>query len=480
MTHPWNLRRVGSAALGAAAIMVLGLWSPAAAQDGGNRLVVSGGQVSLDDPARGRIVEWRLVAGADPDIYYAELAPGETREICFRSAEASLCRMVSSGGQTDFVIRSDGVDYPTRILARPPAAVFDADYRTANAGRVQILVPEVYELVNVAIALTPTARASRGLVSRDTPYHAAMMERFAPFTEHPLVLALDAELRADSLRYFPLKMNAFAFEYDRDGNIVRSGVYDRTGFSAQRLNELLPHLPLIDAFSRDTNFRAFYRDHQDLYDAQIAYYRDEVDISGALDWLKAEFPAVRPYDSVKIVFSPLVGHSQALMSFSSEGFTELQPHVNFPYPSPEDARLAAQSVAVRRGGILFTEMNHGFIDQPLRPLRQQMLAALEDRAFWATPGTSSDAYATPDAVFLEMMNWGLLSLYYHDRADPADRDGLIAGLEPMMATGRGFPQFPAFNRFLLALYRERADGQTVADLYPQIVDWFSQRAAAPR
>ena len=42
------------------------------------------------------------------------------------------------------------------VSAQRPAAVFDAAFRAAHRGKMLVEVLEVYELVNIAIALTPT------------------------------------------------------------------------------------------------------------------------------------------------------------------------------------------------------------------------------------------------------------------------------------------------------------------------------------
>ena len=44
----------------------------------------------------------------------------------------------------------------------------------------------------------------------------------------------------------------------------------------------------------------------------------------------------------------------------------------------------------------------------------------------------------------------------------------------MMTERRGFPQFAAFDQFLVGLYRAREPGQALADLYPQIIEWFEK------
>jgi hypothetical protein len=41
--------------------------------------------------------------------------------------------------------------------------------------------------------------------------------------------------------------------------------------------------------------------------------------------------------------------------------------------------------------------------------------------------------------------------------------------------GRGFIRFPEFDQFLLDLYRNRDEGETLEDLYPRIVAWFEEQ-----
>lgn len=41
-----------------------------------------------------------------------------------------------------------------------------------------------------------------------------------------------------------------------------------------------------------------------------------------------------------------------------------------------------------------------------------------------------------------------------------------------MVEYRGFKKFAEFDQFLVNLYKNKNQGQTVADLYPAIVKWF--------
>jgi Domain of unknown function (DUF4932) len=360
-------------------------------------------------------------------------------------------------------------------MACGTTAVFSADYQAAHRGRTEVLVPEVYELVNIAIALTPFAAENPGLVITDTEYYARVQAHFGAYREHALVRAMDAEMRESVYAYFRNKMNGYAFVFDANGRIVRSAIYERTGFDDDAVNTMLPHLAEMQSFADATGFRAFYAGEQSFYQSQIAYLRDNSDTAGITRWLQGNFPGVRAYDGVKIIFSPLVGHNQSLTTFNYDGYRELQPHVNYPYRALEG--LSPEATAIQRANILFTEMNHGFIGEPGDQNAAAIGAAIGERALWADDTKAARTYGSDLALFNEYMNWGLVSLYHYDRMNEADRAISRGQVERMMVNSRGFRQFAPFNDFLVNAYANRAEGETLADLYPAIVAWFATQSA---
>jgi hypothetical protein len=76
------------------------------------------------------------------------------------------------------------------------------------------------------------------------------------------------------------------------------------------------------------------------------------------------------------------------------------------------------------------------------------------------------------------MNWGLVSLRLIDYSPPGELAGMVAGVDRMMVERRGFRRFKEFDAFLMDLYRARKPSQTIADLYPQIIEWFEKNGAA--
>ena len=101
---------------------------------------------------------------------------------------------------------------------------------------------------------------------------------------------------------------------------------------------------------------------------------------------------------------------------------------------------------------------------------------MQNRESWVDPEKSAASYGWPESVFNEMMNWALVSLYYVDFAPEGDQDLLVSRTARWQAEGRGFLRSPEFHEFLVDLYRDRPEGSTVADLYPEIVEWFAAQA----
>lgn len=424
----------------------------------------------------GRLRPWSLDPRLNPDVLEAGMAEGARADVCFMSERGQACFNLGVGEVRDFVIWRDGLAHNTRIVgvARTAAATFTAEYQAAHRGRTLILIPETYELFNIALALTDHADAHPGLVLGGD-YLQRVRTHFAPWRDHAFVRGLNAALVADQGSYFPLKMNAYAFEFDEGGRITPSPIYHRLGWG-EAPNALASLLPAMQSFADESGFRAFFAQNQAHYESQIRYMRDEVDIAGMNEWLTREFPSVAPYDGVKIIFSPLVGYNQSLLTLEENGYRELQPHVNFPYNILEG--LSAEGGAIARGRILFTELNHGFINPIADSYAREIEVAIGSRAIWADETKPAGQYTDDYALFTEYMNWGLVSLHELDHLNEADRAIARRAVERTMVERRGFTKFAAFNAFLVDLYANRSSDQTLEVLYPAIIAWFAAESAA--
>jgi hypothetical protein len=125
--------------------------------------------------------------------------------------------------------------------------------------------------------------------------------------------------------------------------------------------------------------------------------------------------------------------------------------------------------------VVFTEIDHNFVNPVSHKLRRRIGKALKDREAWvndALPGAT--AYGNAESVFNEYMTWSLFSLYCMDRYPEADVLDFLPRMERQMVEDRGFVRFREFNRELLELHRRdpAAEGRT---LVKAMVDWCARR-----
>jgi hypothetical protein len=418
---------------------------------------------------------WRLAPEAKPDIYEVELIDGKPHTVTFYTDMDSISFTVELEKSYDFIIQWGEQLCYTRLVGVKyiPAAVFDDKYISSRKGKIIVQIPEVYELVNVGIAITSFGSMNPNFIYQKSEYYQNVLAWFDKHRKHNFVLRLDSLLTSNAGHYASLKMNGYAFYFDQSGNIRRSKVFDRTGFRYQSNNTLLPFWEEMQSFADESRFLEFYVQHSDTYRMQIEFYRDSIDIAAMQVWLEKTFPGSNGYDTYNIIFSPLVSYNQSSTWFESNGFRELQPHVNFPYRRDWERLLplSQQAEYIDRGNILFTEINHGYINPEAEKYGRRVGDAVSNCHAWVD-STQPANYHAGHAVFNEYMNWGLLSLRILDFVPEEEQEKLIGRIERSMVRGRSFVKFEEFNRHLIDLYKNRANDRTVADLYPQILEWF--------
>jgi hypothetical protein len=192
-------------------------------------------------------------------------------------------------------------------------------------------------------------------------------------------------------------------------------------------------------------------------------------------WLRKNYPTC-DFNAFKIIFSPLVAGNQSANSFNNNGFKEAQAHVNFPYLINylrQDLNSAA--INLDRGSIVFTELNHSFNDRETEKYQRSknFISAFSNLNHWLEKGKPAWGYNNAASCFNEYMNWGLVSLYYADYAPKEEQEKMIIAVENNMKKYRGFKKFPEFNRYLVQLYKNRGS-KVLAELYPEIIDWFEK------
>lgn len=433
--------------------------------------------LSINDGGNLRKNSWTLNPSLKPDIYQARLINGKPHKVTFISDIDSISFTVEVGKKYDFIVEYKGKKHYQQIIGKNfvPSAVFNAKYRQTHKGKTFVEIPEVYELVNIAFVILPSQLEKNTLSANHTDYYKSVRKHFEKHSNHPFILALDKELKENRFQYTFLKMNAYTFEFNDKDKIIPSKIYDRAVTNILD-NQLRPYADLMQSFSDQTNFRKFYRKHQKFYQGQIKFFRKNLDTDEMVRWLSKNLPNSSNYDTYKIIFSPLVRGNQSVVWFESNGFKELQPHVEFPYSKYRKLEgVSDKANELFRGNIVFTEINHGFLNPLTAKYSNKISKATSNRYFWVAK-EKGPRYYRGNNLFDEYMNWVLVNLRYVDYvSDRKEQEKLIKNIEKMMVERRGFLQFDKFSQFLVPIYRNRKPNQTIADLYPQIINWFAEQ-----
>lgn len=362
--------------------------------------------------------------------------------------------------------REKAIDF---VFQWPPTARFTEAYRHAYEGTSRIEIPEVYELVNIAFALTPTGRdTSNVLVWRTGPYYDRVMAHFGPYADHPLVAEMERVLQAGA--YVNVRANAYAFDFDGD-RIVPDAHYVALAFGKARLDALVPQL---ESFAAATGFRAFYEANRAAYDRQVAEMKRLLPVRQMWEWLEAEFSVRR--QSYVTLFSPLSYGTHSAAWLDGDGYSETVVFLAGPGTLDDDfgsvvgkGTEAWREVEMSR--IAFTEYDHAYVNPAMGTLANEIDEAMADLDPW----NRLPLYRSASETFGEYMTWAVFLLYV-DAHYPADTAAEArAGVVRFMESNRGFSRFGRFLDALTVLYEARAEGETLADLMPSIIRWAARQ-----
>lgn len=418
------------------------------------------------------VEKWQLSKDHSPDIFFASLDGEEKKKVTFKSRQGEYQVEIADGEVKDFDIYFKGDYYWQRVIGEEvrPKATFSLSYQKEKQGKIEVSVPKAYELINIAIAISDFGQTRDGIIQKDTPYYQEVLNWFYRYRNHPFIKEVDTLCRADIWMYFNLKKSGNSvYFYGQD--LKRSEVFGSTSFLSN--NILAPYLSLMEDFAHKSKFHIFYQEHLPYYQELENFYENEIELSAMMSWLHKNYPQSKPYNYTHVIFSPLVGANQSLVSFEANGFSELQPHVNFTHAHLFDEfndTMTPEEIAFYRGAIIFTEINHGFIGQLANKYRETILAATSEQRKWASPQMLK-LYGGGTALFDEYINWALVPLYAYDQLGDAGARKILRLVNKKMTYKRGFHQFTDFMNFLYPLYKEQR-GKPLAEAYPKIIDWF--------
>jgi len=214
---------------------------------------------------------WNISPELNPDILNITIK-GKT-PVAFVSECDSILFIVKPGETIDFVVLQNGtIKANIQIKAERDIkkAKFTKEYKKTNNGRTFVEIPEVYELFQIILALTPTGKNGYSIVQKETEYYKTVINQFDKYKDEKIISIIDSLIASKLIFHCELKLDAYSFEYNNKSKIVQSKIYNIT--SRENTNTLKPFIHLIQDFADKTNFRKFYNENKLLYRNQINFY----------------------------------------------------------------------------------------------------------------------------------------------------------------------------------------------------------------
>lgn len=341
-------------------------------------------------------------------------------------------------------------------------AAWRAPAKAATADAISVTIPEVYELANIALAVTPYGRSDPLEVQQGTPYHQRVMSHFARFAEHPLIAKINYS-RERWQDYLSFRSDSYAFRFRRNGRIERAFAFAANdGFDPFTQN-----LADVEDFARISGFRAFFRNNRRSYRALERAYGRSYFIVESRAFLEREFGAEFSGE-YRVVISPLVGRmnaQRALPGGVQLGFVTVAAGL---LRSEGRAELPIRE-RLEEFHTLLTEMDHAYVN-PVTASRSETVNVSFDHRLW----TRESGYDNSEAAFNEYMTWALYDVMLEDLG--VDDDLLISNWH-LVNKSRGFRFSEVFARKVVELRREAGRRGRVRDLYPGLLRWCAAQQA---
>lgn len=367
---------------------------------------------------------------------------------------------------------------------KTPVPTISDGYKESIKEDIQVDIPEVYEAMQIALSLTDTYQSDPNLINKDTPYYEEMMRHFSEHKSHPLIAKLDKKLqKAGAYNEVNTLIRFQALNYSlKDGKMANENrynipfVYNLAPYPLFLYNS---NRQLINSFLKVSDFEGFYSRHKNYYDSLIAQNLGLNDYTGMMRWLEGEFPTIRN-EAFLIVFSPLTGGLHNLKEFSSKSGDKKQSIMFVNAPDYDKGvwkgrPLVEKSAYASR--IVFTEIAHSYVNPTTTQYKEQIEASMQELRDWKTEKVTG-GYNSYSLTFNEYMTWAVYTLYAHDTYPPDVFERVIESQVKFMVNNRGFIRFKEFNIALLNLYLKKKEGQKVADLYPEIINWMESNTVS--
>ncbi|WP_158559097.1 DUF4932 domain-containing protein [Deminuibacter soli] len=363
------------------------------------------------------------------------------------------------------------------------AGYFPDDYIKKNSNNVQYDIPEPYELANIIWTLSPSGERAQDL-NKASDYYKQVVAYFKPYKNHPIFKKLDFPDSLYAVKYYDFRENSFAFNMkdtvpgSKNMQLLFNGPYYYVNGDALADSSLFGNLkPLVEDFAAKSNFRQFYKSHLSYYRKELQRQKELLPVKQMWHWLEDQFPATQ-YNSYRIVSSPLIGGSHSTQNYASpyngKWFSESVMFICGTDRYDKVPELTEKQKEGLMSGIVFTEIDHNYINRISSKYANQIDSIFGHRSVWAKSGNSSEFYYSAMSVFNEYMTHAVFCLYILDNYDKQTADLVIDKREDLMVNRRNFIRFKEFDSALIKL-RQENKAVKVVDLYTAILQWCAKQ-----
>lgn len=424
------------------------------------------------------VEKWNVSPEIKPDIFEAECSR-KINIVTFKADKDSIFFNISVGKTIDFIIQNSKNEQAyTQIKGIIPNVNFTKEYIKANDSKTIVQIPEVSELVNILMVLHKDAEKDSNMFDTKIDYYKEVKEYFKPYLSHPaldtinkyitdLKYSEDAKISLFSNQsygyYFALKMNACAYEFDKNGKIKNNQIvkeFAKGWYSFDPMKDI----KVFEDFAKKSNFRMFYKNHKLYYNSLIATYNQLNPISKMQNWLDKKFGF--GYGSYVVYFSPFISGAHSTNSFESNNFNQ---SFMFTAKAEMDKEFSPVMNELLESRVVFTEIDHNYVNPVSYKFLERINKSFSNREKWAK-GEVTSMYKNQYDVFNEYMTFAVYSLYVQDNYLKDDFIEYLSKVENQMEESRGYINFKKFNRKLLEKYEENKNIK-MTELYDYILNW---------
>jgi phage-related protein len=395
---------------------------------------------------------------------YTELNPNifttftkKKKIVTFYTDIDTISFKVKPKGVYDFIIllnEKDTCYTQIRTKSKEHSFQFSKRYKKEHKGNFSFEIPEFQELFLIVVALTPTGINDLNLVNHEGEYYHKVMNHFGKYKNEPIIKQIDTLIKEN---YAQSKMDACGF-YFKGNRIKKEKTYDYLSWNGG--NYIEPYIEEFKKFAIKTKFRIFYADNIPYYNNLISLMKNQSPVQKQWNWLEKNFS--NSYDNYRITFSQLVGGVHTTKGFEADNFKQTIMFVSGPIENPENQKIA-EGIMTR---VVFTEIDHNYVNPISDKYIEEIKSTFKEIEKWS----SNKSYPNSFYVFNEYMTWSVFSLYALDNFDNETFKIVNERVEKHMSK-RKFHNFRSFNQKIIELYQNKDKNQTIADLYPEILNW---------